>query len=134
VAALKSFKSVKRRLEVKAQVNGITIIDDFAHHPTAIAGTLKALRARYPARACGQFSNHDPTRCVGMFCRMNWRAASPVREEIVVANVFSSEVGPGTRAHGCCGALADLQKRAKAAGASCRRRRRHRADHRPRNA
>ena len=46
-AALKTFKSVKRRLEVKAQVNGITIIDDFAHHPTAIAGTLKALRARY---------------------------------------------------------------------------------------
>jgi UDP-N-acetylmuramate: L-alanyl-gamma-D-glutamyl-meso-diaminopimelate ligase len=34
-AALKTFKSVKRRLEVKAQVNGITIIDDFAHHPTA---------------------------------------------------------------------------------------------------
>ncbi len=47
VGALKTFKSVKRRLEVKAQVNGITIIDDFAHHPTAIAGTLKALRARY---------------------------------------------------------------------------------------
>src|ERR1700726_1127806 len=47
-SALKSFKSVKRRLEVKAEINGITIIDDFAHHPTAIAGTLKALRARYP--------------------------------------------------------------------------------------
>src|SRR5579862_6104628 len=41
-SALKTFKSVKRRLEVKAQVNGITIIDDFAHHPTAIAETLKA--------------------------------------------------------------------------------------------
>src|SRR4029077_16303684 len=47
-AALKTFKSVKRRLEVRARVNGITIIDDFAHHPTAIAGTLKALRSRYP--------------------------------------------------------------------------------------
>jgi UDP-N-acetylmuramate: L-alanyl-gamma-D-glutamyl-meso-diaminopimelate ligase len=46
--ALSSFKSVKRRLEVKAQVNGITIIDDFAHHPTAISETLKALRTRYP--------------------------------------------------------------------------------------
>src|SRR5206468_6518697 len=33
-AALKTFKSVKRRLEVKAQINGIIIIDDFAHHPT----------------------------------------------------------------------------------------------------
>src|SRR5947209_2190239 len=47
-AALKTFKSVKRRLEVKAQVDGITIIDDFAHHPTAIAETLRALRMRYP--------------------------------------------------------------------------------------
>jgi UDP-N-acetylmuramate: L-alanyl-gamma-D-glutamyl-meso-diaminopimelate ligase len=46
--ALQSFRSVKRRLEVKAQVNGVTIIDDFAHHPTAIEQTIRALRARYP--------------------------------------------------------------------------------------
>jgi UDP-N-acetylmuramate: L-alanyl-gamma-D-glutamyl-meso-diaminopimelate ligase len=49
-SALTSFKSVKRRLEVKAEVKGITIIDDFAHHPTAIAETLKALRTRYAGR------------------------------------------------------------------------------------
>src|SRR6478672_10673489 len=48
VDALKSFKSVKRRLEIKAEIDGITIIDDFAHHPTAIAATLGALRVRYP--------------------------------------------------------------------------------------
>jgi UDP-N-acetylmuramate: L-alanyl-gamma-D-glutamyl-meso-diaminopimelate ligase len=48
--ALRTFKSVKRRQEVRAEVNGITIIDDFAHHPTAIAETLKALRTRYGAR------------------------------------------------------------------------------------
>ncbi len=46
--ALADFKSVKRRLEVRAQINGITIIDDFAHHPTAIRETLRALRAVYP--------------------------------------------------------------------------------------
>jgi UDP-N-acetylmuramate: L-alanyl-gamma-D-glutamyl-meso-diaminopimelate ligase len=45
--ALRTFRSVKRRLEVKARVNGITIIDDFAHHPTAIEQTIRALRARY---------------------------------------------------------------------------------------
>jgi UDP-N-acetylmuramate: L-alanyl-gamma-D-glutamyl-meso-diaminopimelate ligase len=45
--ALASFQSVKRRLEVKAVINGVTIIDDFAHHPTAIRETLKALRAAY---------------------------------------------------------------------------------------
>ena len=47
-SALATFKSVKRRLEVRAVVNGIAIIDDFAHHPTAIRETLRALRAVYP--------------------------------------------------------------------------------------
>jgi UDP-N-acetylmuramate: L-alanyl-gamma-D-glutamyl-meso-diaminopimelate ligase len=47
--ALASFRSVKRRLEVRAVVNGVTIIDDFAHHPTAIRETLRALRQAYPA-------------------------------------------------------------------------------------
>ena len=48
--ALASFRSVKRRLEVRAEVHGITIIDDFAHHPTAIRETLRALREAYPGR------------------------------------------------------------------------------------
>jgi UDP-N-acetylmuramate: L-alanyl-gamma-D-glutamyl-meso-diaminopimelate ligase len=46
--ALSSFKSVKRRLEVRAEIDGVTIIDDFAHHPTAIRETLRALRSVYP--------------------------------------------------------------------------------------
>ena len=48
MAALASFKSVKRRLEVRAEIGGVTIIDDFAHHPTAIRETLRALRSVYP--------------------------------------------------------------------------------------
>ncbi len=47
-AALASFRSVKRRLEVRAILGGVTIIDDFAHHPTAIRETLRALRQSYP--------------------------------------------------------------------------------------
>jgi UDP-N-acetylmuramate: L-alanyl-gamma-D-glutamyl-meso-diaminopimelate ligase len=47
-SALASFKSVKRRLEVRAVVNNIVVIDDFAHHPTAIRETLRALRSVYP--------------------------------------------------------------------------------------
>ena len=50
VEALASFRSVKRRLEVRAEVGGVTIIDDFAHHPTAIRETLRALRGAYPGR------------------------------------------------------------------------------------
>ncbi len=50
VEALATFRSVKRRLEVRAEVNGVTMIDDFAHHPTAIRETLRALRQAYPGR------------------------------------------------------------------------------------
>jgi len=49
VDAIRTFKSVKRRLEVRAEIGGVTIIDDFAHHPTAIRETLKALRSVYPS-------------------------------------------------------------------------------------
>jgi len=51
IEALASFKSVKRRLEKIADVDGISIYDDFAHHPTAIGVTLEALRARVGAEA-----------------------------------------------------------------------------------
>ncbi|MCW5604252.1 MAG: UDP-N-acetylmuramate:L-alanyl-gamma-D-glutamyl-meso-diaminopimelate ligase, partial [Burkholderiales bacterium] len=46
IEALARFGNVKRRMEVKGTVNGITVYDDFAHHPTAIATTLAGLRAR----------------------------------------------------------------------------------------
>ena len=48
--ALATFKSVKRRLELRAQVAGIDVIEDFAHHPTAIRETLRALRTAYAGR------------------------------------------------------------------------------------
>lgn len=48
--ALRTFQSVKRRLQVRAQVNGVIVIEDFAHHPTAIRETLRALRGAYPDR------------------------------------------------------------------------------------
>jgi UDP-N-acetylmuramate: L-alanyl-gamma-D-glutamyl-meso-diaminopimelate ligase len=48
--AFYSFKSAKRRMEVFGQVSGVTIVDDFAHHPTAIKETIKGMRSRYPGR------------------------------------------------------------------------------------
>jgi UDP-N-acetylmuramate: L-alanyl-gamma-D-glutamyl-meso-diaminopimelate ligase len=48
--ALGEFKGVKRRLEKRGVYNGITLYEDFAHHPTAILSTLSALRAQYPDR------------------------------------------------------------------------------------
>lgn len=48
--ALPRFAGVKRRLEVKGEKNDIVVVDDFAHHPTAVAGTIEAARARWPGR------------------------------------------------------------------------------------
>ena len=48
--AFHTFKSVKRRVEVRGVVRGVTVIDDFAHHPTAVEETLKALRMKYAGK------------------------------------------------------------------------------------
>jgi UDP-N-acetylmuramate: L-alanyl-gamma-D-glutamyl-meso-diaminopimelate ligase len=49
-AALKTFRSVKRRMDVKGEHGGILVVDDFAHHPTAVRATIDAARSRWPRR------------------------------------------------------------------------------------
>jgi len=49
-SALATFQSVKRRMDVKGEVDGILVVDDFAHHPTAIRATIEAARLRWPKR------------------------------------------------------------------------------------
>jgi UDP-N-acetylmuramate: L-alanyl-gamma-D-glutamyl-meso-diaminopimelate ligase len=93
-AALKSFKSVKRRLEVKAQVNGITIIDDFAHHPTAIAGTLKALRARYPGARLWAILEPRSNTLRRRVLQSDLARSLAQADEVIVAGVFRSEAVP----------------------------------------
>ncbi len=93
-AALKCFKSVKRRLEVKAQVNGVIIIDDFAHHPTAIAGTLKALRARYPAARLWAILEPRSNTLRRRVLQSDLARSLALADEIVVAGVFRSEAIP----------------------------------------
>jgi UDP-N-acetylmuramate: L-alanyl-gamma-D-glutamyl-meso-diaminopimelate ligase len=89
--ALETFKSVKRRLEVKAQVNGITIIDDFAHHPTAIAGTLKALRGRYPGARLWAILEPRSNTLRRRVLQSDLAHSLAQADEIVVAGVFRSE-------------------------------------------
>jgi UDP-N-acetylmuramate: L-alanyl-gamma-D-glutamyl-meso-diaminopimelate ligase len=48
--AFSSFRSVKRRMDVKGEFGGILVVDDFAHHPTAVQATIEAARARWPGR------------------------------------------------------------------------------------
>ncbi|MGC2256971.1 MAG: UDP-N-acetylmuramate:L-alanyl-gamma-D-glutamyl-meso-diaminopimelate ligase [Candidatus Sulfotelmatobacter sp.] len=93
-AALKTFKSVKRRLEVKAQINGITIIDDFAHHPTAIAGTLKALRARYAGSRLWAILEPRSNTLRRRILQTDLARSLAVADEVIVAGVFRSEAVP----------------------------------------
>ena len=49
-SGLDTFEGIRRRMEIRGEAGGVTVIDDFAHHPTAIRETLKALGQRYPGR------------------------------------------------------------------------------------
>ena len=92
--ALKTFKSVKRRLEVKAEIGGITIIDDFAHHPTAIRETLQALRSRYPGRKLwAVFEPRSNTLRRKVF-QNELVESLRVADEVVMASVFKAEGVP----------------------------------------
>jgi UDP-N-acetylmuramate: L-alanyl-gamma-D-glutamyl-meso-diaminopimelate ligase len=94
VEALATFKSVKRRLEVRAEVNNITIIDDFAHHPTAIRETLRALRAAYPGhRLFAVLEPRSNTLRRNVFERELVDSLA-LADEVILAAVFKSEAIP----------------------------------------
>jgi UDP-N-acetylmuramate: L-alanyl-gamma-D-glutamyl-meso-diaminopimelate ligase len=92
--ALTTFKSVKRRLEVKAQINGVTIIDDFAHHPTAIAGTLRALRERYPKSRLWAILEPRSNTLRRRVLQADLARSLALADEVVVAHAFRSEAVP----------------------------------------
>ncbi|HVT98463.1 MAG TPA: UDP-N-acetylmuramate:L-alanyl-gamma-D-glutamyl-meso-diaminopimelate ligase [Acidobacteriaceae bacterium] len=94
IEALATFRSVRRRLEVRAQIDGITIIDDFAHHPTAIRETLRALRSAYPGRRLwAVLEPRSNTLRRNVFERELVESLS-LADRIVVAGVFHSEKIP----------------------------------------
>ena len=114
-AALKTFKSVKRRLEVKAQVNGITIIDDFAHHPTAIAGTLRALRARYEGARLWAILEPRSNTLRRRVLQNDLARSLALADEVVVAGVFRSDAVPENERLDLHALAADIQKRGRRA-------------------
>ena len=114
-AALKSFRSVKRRLEVRSVVNGITVIDDFAHHPTAIAGTLTALRSRYPGSRLWAILEPRSNTLRRNVLQNDLSRSLALADEIVVANVFKSEAIPEAERLDLTAVAAELQRRGRKA-------------------
>jgi UDP-N-acetylmuramate: L-alanyl-gamma-D-glutamyl-meso-diaminopimelate ligase len=88
--AFHTFKSVKRRVEIRGVERGVTVIDDFAHHPTAVEETLKALRMKYEGK-----------RLIAVFEPRSWSSRLAVFQEpytkafnyadyVIIAGVYNT--------------------------------------------
>ena len=113
--ALKTFKSVKRRLEVRAQVNGITVIEDFAHHPTAIAGTLTALRSRYPGARLWAILEPRSNTLRRNVLQNELGKSLALADEAVIASVFKSEAIPEAERMDVSALVAQIKSQGKSA-------------------
>jgi len=95
LAALKSFKSVKRRLEVRAEIAGITVIEDFAHHPTAIRETLRALRSVYPESRLWAVLEPRSNTLRRKVLEPDLVASLRLADRVVLAGVYQQQRIPG---------------------------------------
>jgi UDP-N-acetylmuramate: L-alanyl-gamma-D-glutamyl-meso-diaminopimelate ligase len=90
--ALRQFAGVKRRLEVVGSAGGVTVYDDFAHHPTAVAETLAGVRASHPAaRVWAVFEPRSASSCRRVF-QDDFARAFAAADEVVIAPVFRSSL------------------------------------------
>lgn len=89
--AFDTFKSVKRRMEVRGVERGVTVIDDFAHHPTAVDETLRALRQRYADnRLIAIFEPRSRTSRLSVF-EDRYKDAFVQADHVIIAGVFNVE-------------------------------------------
>jgi UDP-N-acetylmuramate--alanine ligase len=100
-AALAGFPGVARRLELKGEVNGARIYDDYAHHPTEVAATLEAARELRPRRLIAAFQPHLYSRTKAL--APEFGSALAAADEIAVLDVYPAReepVGPLTGVSG----------------------------------
>ena len=88
--ALATFKNVKRRAEIRGEERGVVVIDDFAHHPTAVRETLRALRSKYADnRLIAVFEPRSWSSRLAVF-QNDYASAFGPADYVVIANVFDS--------------------------------------------
>jgi UDP-N-acetylmuramate: L-alanyl-gamma-D-glutamyl-meso-diaminopimelate ligase len=93
-----SFRGVKRRQEVRGEPGGVTVIDDFAHHPTAVRETLAALRLRYGGRRLwAAFEPRSNTSRRAVFQADYARAFDEADLVVIAAPADLSRIGPEER-------------------------------------
>jgi UDP-N-acetylmuramate: L-alanyl-gamma-D-glutamyl-meso-diaminopimelate ligase len=114
-AGLKQFVGVKRRLEVVGVAAGVTVYDDFAHHPTAVAETLAGVRAANPtARIWAVFEPRSASSCRRIF-QDEFARAFAAADEVFIAPVFRSSLPESERL-----SVPDLVRTLGSAGQSAR--------------
>ncbi len=113
--ALRTFRSVKRRLEVKADINGVTIIDDFAHHPTAIEQTIRALRSRYPKSRLWVVLEPRSNTMRRNVLQDALAHSLAQADEVVIAAIFKSEAIPEAERLDLNRVIAEIRKQGKPA-------------------
>jgi UDP-N-acetylmuramate: L-alanyl-gamma-D-glutamyl-meso-diaminopimelate ligase len=87
-AALPRFAGVRRRMEVRGEVDGILVVDDFAHHPTAVAETLAAARLRWPGRRLWTLFEPRSNTAGRKIFEESYAAAFDAADALVLAPVF----------------------------------------------
>jgi UDP-N-acetylmuramate: L-alanyl-gamma-D-glutamyl-meso-diaminopimelate ligase len=89
--ALAMFRSVKRRMEVKAEVRGVLVVDDFAHHPTAVRATMEAARARWPGRRLWAILEPRSNSMRRKVFEQTLPVALALADRVVLAGVFRAQ-------------------------------------------
>jgi UDP-N-acetylmuramate: L-alanyl-gamma-D-glutamyl-meso-diaminopimelate ligase len=94
IRSLPGFTGIARRMQVRGLVGGVTVIDDFAHHPTKVRETVRAARARYPdARLVAVFEPRTNTSRRKVF-QDTYPASFPGADEVVVVPPFDADKLP----------------------------------------
>ncbi len=91
-SALEEFTGAERRFEVRGVVNGITVVDDYGHHPTEIAAVLAAARAAAPTRVVVVFQPHRYSRTAQLL--PDFAGALATADEIVLTDIYAASEAP----------------------------------------
>lgn len=91
-AALTAFGGAERRFQVVGEVDGVTVIDDYGHHPTEIRAVLSAARAAQPSRIVVAFQPHRYTRTRDLM--ESFGEALSMADELVLADIYAASENP----------------------------------------